>query len=126
MAVAQFRDWDEARQNGYLRRSEVLRFVIGWRQRPNGKRTPVTLNDVGVSVYMLTHAVEGGAVSVDGWAARLGDALARTVSVRLTEVQNQIGGLGAVADMFRLQDLQPLVEAARNVAREKYGIIIEE
>lgn len=125
MAMARFKGWEEAKENGYLRRSEVGQLVVGYRYRPNGKRAPVTLNDVGVSVRMLTHAVRGGAYSVDGWEASLGEVRVRAVPVWLTEVQNQIGGLGAVADMFRLQDLRPLIEAARALAREKYGLIEE-
>lgn len=125
MAV-RFRDWAEARANGYLRRNEVRQLVIGYRYRPNGKRVPVTLNDVEVSVRMLTHHVPPGAnYSVDGWEVALGDARVRAASVSLTHVENQIGGLGAVAEMFRLEDLDPIIQAAQRLAREKYGEAFE-
>lgn len=125
MAV-RFRDWAEATASGYLRRNEVRRLVIGYRYRPNGERVPVTLTDVGVSVRMLTHHLPpGGNYSVDGWEVALGEVRVRAVPIFLTHVENQMGGLGAASEMFRLGDLQPLIQVALEIAREKYGEVGE-
>ena len=113
--LARFDGWADAVGAGYVTAGHLRNLVVGHRITPDGRSIPVFLHELGLRVYHTPY----------GYQAELGDVVVRSRSVWLNRVRNHMGDLGAGADMFDQRSVHRLIRRAREIARERYGDLVE-